>query len=292
MRFFISSTFKDLRPERQAAIEVLQQMALVPWGMELFVSTPSKPIDEALRELQLSDAVVLILGFKAGSLIPESPSLTYTAAEFRRARELGRPIFVFVQTEDGRGQNKESTEALRVALDEFKEEVDTANVTAAYFENVDRLQTEILLAIQRWNDEGRLGARLTFTTPSEFFAPYQVAGVPRLFDFAQVLRGRAAEMDMLNVFLSSEELVVGVLSGRGGIGKSKLLHDWSGSVAAGTTVIYVREDAVWHAEAGKEIPAGDVVIVADDAHRLVGIGTSSAVCYIRFSNFSGSMDSC
>jgi hypothetical protein len=29
----------------------------------------------------------------------------------------------------------------------------------------------------------------------------------------------------------------------------------------------VREDAEWHAEAAKEIPAGDVLIVADDAHR-------------------------
>jgi len=32
-------------------------------------------------------------------------------------------------------------------------------------------------------------------------------------------------------------------------------------------VLYVMEDADWHAEAAKEIPAGDVLIVADDAHR-------------------------
>jgi hypothetical protein len=32
------------------------------------------------------------------------------------------------------------------------------------------------------------------------------------------------------------------------------------------TVLYVKEDAEWHPEAAKEIPAGDVLIVADDAH--------------------------
>jgi hypothetical protein len=33
------------------------------------------------------------------------------------------------------------------------------------------------------------------------------------------------------------------------------------------TVLYVKEDAEWHPEAAKEIPAGDVLIVVDDAHR-------------------------
>jgi len=267
MRIFISSTFKDLRPERQAAKEVLQRAEFVPWGMELFVSSPSKPIDEALRELQLSDAVLLIIGFIAGSLVPEAPSLTYTAAEFEHARKLNKRIMAFVQTEGGSWMNNESPGDLRDALDAFKKNVDAANVTAGYFENGDRLKTEIVLAVQKWNDEGRPGARLTFTTPSEFFAPFRTAGAPRLFDFQQVLRGRTTELDALNAFIADLNLLVCLLPGRGGIGKSKLLHDWTASVTA-STVLYVRENAAWHAEAFKEVPVGNVVIVADDAHRL------------------------
>jgi hypothetical protein len=57
-----------------------------------------------------------------------------------------------------------------------------------------------------------------------------------------------------------------VLTGRGGIGKSKLLHDWVQTVK-NRKVLFVMEDADWHGEAAKEIPAGDVLIVADDAHR-------------------------
>ena len=59
MRIFISSTFRDLGAERQAAQDTLRRSELVPWGMELFVSQPSEPLDVCLEQVQLSDAVVL-----------------------------------------------------------------------------------------------------------------------------------------------------------------------------------------------------------------------------------------
>jgi hypothetical protein len=266
MRIFISSTFRDLRAERDAAVEALRRIGLVPWGMELFISEPTTPLQVALEELQMSDAVVLIVGFKAGSLIPDDSTLTYTGAEFQRARELGKPIFVFLKTEAGAWRNEETSPALKEALDKFKQAVLDSGITPAYFDSSDRLQIELLLAIEKWNAQGRPGSRLVFTTREEFFAPYQSA-TPRLFDFKQTLRGRDSEIQALNQFLATPQQIVGVLTGRGGIGKSKLLHDWTGSVP-GAKILYVREDADWHPEAAKEIPADNVVIVVDDAHRL------------------------
>lgn len=266
MRIFVSSTFRDLRAERDSAVEALRRRELVPWGMELFVSEPRTPLQTALDELQTSDAVVLIIGFRAGSLIPDSATVTYTAAEFRRARELGRRIFVFLKTEAGSWRNEETTPALKDALDRFTQEVLSSDITPAYFDTPDRLQIELLLAIDKWDAEGRPGARRVFTTMKEFFAPYE-SPRPRLFDFDQTLRGRDTEIRTLNEFLGAPDVIVGVLVGRGGIGKSKLLHDWTRDLAE-PRVLYVREDGEWHVEAAKEIPAGDVVIVADDAHRL------------------------
>jgi hypothetical protein len=265
MRIFISSTFRDLRAERDAAVEALRRRELIPWGMELFVSEPSTPLQVALDELQMSDAVVLIIGFRAGSLTPDNPTLTYTAAEFRQAQELGKPIFVFLKTDAGSWRNEETTPVLKEALDKFKQTVVDSEITPAYFDTPDRLQIELLLAIEKWNAQGRSGARLVFTTINEFFAPY-ASPTPRLFDFNQTLRGRESETEALNQFLTAPQ-IVGVLTGRGGIGKSKLLLDWTRGLN-GTKVLYVKEDGDWHAEAAKEIPAGDVVIIADDAHRL------------------------
>jgi hypothetical protein len=265
MRIFISSTFVDLRAERESAVEALRRSQLVPWGMELFVSEPSSPLDVCLRELRLSDAVVLIIGFYAGSLIPEAHGLTYTGAEFHLAQQLGRPVFAFFKTDGGKPLNKETDAEKQKALDDFRGAVRAANITASYFDTPERLQVELLLAMEKWNAEGRPGSRFVFTTPKEFFAQFE-SDTPRLFDFKQTLRGRDTQIAAFNTFLADPASVVGVLAGRGGIGKSKLLHDWALTVKDGT-VLYVKEDAEWHPEAAKEIPAGELLIVADDAHR-------------------------
>jgi hypothetical protein len=50
VRIFVSSTFVDLRAERDAAAEALRRAQLVPWGMEVFVSEPSSPLDVCLEQ--------------------------------------------------------------------------------------------------------------------------------------------------------------------------------------------------------------------------------------------------
>lgn len=147
MRIFVRSTFKDLRPERESAQEALRRSELVPWGMELFVSEPSKPLDICLEQVHLSDAVILIIGFMAGSLIPESPELTYTRAGFELAQRLGRPVFTFFKTEGGVPVNKETDADKKKTLDDFKNAVTSAGITPAYFDSPDRLTTEFLLAV-------------------------------------------------------------------------------------------------------------------------------------------------
>jgi hypothetical protein len=123
--------------------------------MELFVSQPDTPLNVALDELQMSDAVVIIIGFKAGSLIPNDPSLTYTAAKFQGARELGRHILVFLKTDSGAWRNEEVAPDLREALDKFKETV------------LDSGATEMLSRFQATTPHARTGVILdtVATTP-------------------------------------------------------------------------------------------------------------------------------
>jgi len=266
VRIFISSTFRDLRPEREAVRDVLSRRSRVtPWGMELFASSPEKPLKVCLEWLHMSDAVVLAIGFFAGSLIPESPELTYTRAEFELAQKLGRPVFAFFKTEGGVPLNKETDPEKKKALDDFKSAVSSADINPAYFDSTERLQLELVLALDEWDAKGHPGSRRYFTTPDEFFAPFR-SDSPKLFDFKQTLRGRDAELRSLNEFLAGPK-IVGLLTGRGGIGKSKLLHDWSQTVKD-RAVLYVSDHPDWHSEVEKEIPASDVLIVVDEGHRL------------------------
>lgn len=197
MRVFISSTYQDLQQERQATIQILQRAQLGPSAMEFFPSEPSTPLEVALRELETCDVVILLLGFKAGSLIPTSPHLTYTVAEFDHARKLPRPVLAFVKTLDKRWKNEEVIESRKKVLNEFKQRVEQS-VMPGYFSDPKGLQIEILLALQKWDSEGRPGARRTFATPQEYFSPYEDSPAkPRLFDYKQTLLGREREIHAL-----------------------------------------------------------------------------------------------
>jgi hypothetical protein len=264
---FISSTYVDLTHERLAAQEALRGAAAEPWGMEFFASEPSHPVDVALRELGDSDAVILIIGFYAGSLVPESPSTTYTLAEYDEATRLGRPVFVFIKTEGGSHQIKDLDSTKRRVFEEFLGRIQSAPQTPAYFSNIDELKYKVLLALTRWNEKGRPGARKTF---SETIVPTAVSA-HALFNFEQTLQGRNVELSLLNAFLDDPLKVVALLPGRGGIGKTKLLKSWTDGLNDWAP-IWVSAAGTWHRETAKEIPSGNVLVIADDAHRYQCLG--------------------
>src|ERR1035438_5759941 len=101
MKIFISSTYKDLVVERRAAMEVIEPPQWSGIAMERFPSEPDYPLHVALKHLSESDAVILIVGFKAGSAIPEADGLTYTGAEVEETRKLRKKLFTFIRTEAG-----------------------------------------------------------------------------------------------------------------------------------------------------------------------------------------------
>lgn len=86
-----------------------------------------------------------------------------------------------------------------------------------------------------------------------------------LFDFNQTLRGRRRRLEELNSFLSDPQKHIAILPGRGGIGKTKLLRDWSRG-ATGWEQLWVNPDGAWTEESASEVPELDTIIVADDAH--------------------------
>jgi hypothetical protein len=267
MLIFISSTYRDLVAERQAVEIALRAGEAAAWGMEYFNSQPETPLNVCLKEVAQCDAVVLVIGFRGGSLIPSAADLTYTGAEIREAERLGRPVFTFIKTEGGSWRNDEPPGPVRVALDEFKQQVLASCGTVPHFASLSELQYQVLASLKKWTEQGRPGARKTFASRDEYFAPYHnPPTLPRLFDFLQVLRGRGAELAALNVFLADPNKTVGMLDGRGGIGKTKLLYEWTSGIND-YAVSFLKPSATWHRESDRELPSGDILLVADDAHR-------------------------
>jgi hypothetical protein len=264
---FVSSTYIDLIAERQAVRQILEARGTdAVGGMECYFSEPRESLEVCLRWVAQAHALVVIVGFRAGSLIPESSDLTYTAAEVDAASARGIPIFAFIKKRDGLWRNDEVDEALRAALDAFKTRVEELAKTPAYFSTPEDLAIKVLQTIRAWEHLGRPGGRQVFASRSEFFTVDSPSS--KYFQHCSPLRGRAEHVQALNAFLESPIHVCALLQARGGQGKTKLLHDWTATVADAWSILFVRPRAVWHSEAFREVPVAErVLLVIDDAHR-------------------------
>lgn len=92
LQVFISSTFTDLREERQAAVEAVLSAGHIPAGMELFNAGNDSQLDTIKRWIRESDVYMLILGGRYGSM-ENTQNLSYTEIEYRYAVEIGKPVF-------------------------------------------------------------------------------------------------------------------------------------------------------------------------------------------------------
>ena len=99
LQVFVSSTYEDLKEERQAAVEAILNAGHIPAGMELFAAGDESQMAVIRRWIDESDVFLLILGGRYGSLEPESGK-SYIHLEYEYALEQGKPLFAVVITEN------------------------------------------------------------------------------------------------------------------------------------------------------------------------------------------------
>jgi hypothetical protein len=97
---FVSSTFEDMKLERQAAVEAILEAGHIPAGMELFTAGDESQLDTIKHWIEASDIYVLLLGGRYGSIEPKS-SKSYVHVEYDYALELTKPVFAIVITDKG-----------------------------------------------------------------------------------------------------------------------------------------------------------------------------------------------
>jgi hypothetical protein len=98
LQVFVSSTFEDLRVERQAAVEAILSAGHIPAGMELFAAGDESQMVVIRRWIDESDVFMLILGQRYGSIEPESQK-SYIHLEYEYALERQKPLFAVVARE-------------------------------------------------------------------------------------------------------------------------------------------------------------------------------------------------
>lgn len=124
---FISSTFDDLRIERQLVTWALLKARHIPVGMEAFSATDDRGWRIISATIDDSDYYVLILAGKLGS-VDTTTGLSWTRREYEYARSVGVPILAFVRDIRTITADKMESVSERVhALKEFTGLVETTH---------------------------------------------------------------------------------------------------------------------------------------------------------------------
>jgi len=129
---FVSSTYEDLKAERQEVMHALLELECIPAGMELFPAANEDQWSLIKKVIKECDYYIVISAGRYGSLGPEGQS--YTEMEYRYAVELGKPVIGFLhkdplqlpaarveQTDEGRGKLKTFRELLQQKMCKYWE---------------------------------------------------------------------------------------------------------------------------------------------------------------------------
>jgi hypothetical protein len=95
LQVFLSSTYSDLREERQAAVEAILTAGHIPAGMELFAAGDESQMQVIRRWIEESDVFLLILGGRYGNLDTASEK-SYIHLEYEHALSLSKPVVAVV----------------------------------------------------------------------------------------------------------------------------------------------------------------------------------------------------
>lgn len=140
---FISSTYEDLKEERQALIGVALENNFIPIGMEQFHAAPTSQWNVITKMIDECDFYLLVIGGRYGS-IDEETGISYTEKEYNYAKTKGMPVLVLIKessaiTESEKDTGDDKYEKMK-RLDEFRERVKNDRNTVDFFTDINSLK--------------------------------------------------------------------------------------------------------------------------------------------------------
>jgi hypothetical protein len=138
---FVSSTYLDLKSERQRLVQVLLGQQCVPLGMEFFPSTGKSQWPIIQETMNAADFCVFVVAGRYGTMSDEA-GLSWTHKEFREAVRRRKPIVGILHRAPGslQAQNSESNAKARAALTRFRAEIQDHTVCRFYESEADLVE--------------------------------------------------------------------------------------------------------------------------------------------------------
>jgi hypothetical protein len=215
---FISSTSEDLRDHRLAARDAVLAAGLRPEMMEYFAASGGPPLAECLRRVTPCDLVIVLAAQRYGWVPPdqtdgEAKSITWLECEHAVGLQKELLVFVLDKSFDWPAERKESYRTTAALEDgSFKPEL-----IAEVKRNMERLRD-----FQQWLENGR--TRATFTTPEKLETAIVLALNRWLAQHPEYQRGdKAAAADDPRLYLEwmREQTATIDIRGLGATGSGK-----------------------------------------------------------------------
>jgi hypothetical protein len=143
---FVSSTYIDLRSERQKVLHTLLELGCFPAGMEFFPADNVQSWEHVAQVIDDSDFYILIIGGRYGSV--DEDGLSFTEREYDYAKAHGKHVLAFLHAEPGDIPAKftEINPRLRKRLVAFRDRVQS-DYLCRKWHHADELATQVTLAV-------------------------------------------------------------------------------------------------------------------------------------------------
>ena len=151
-QIFISSTFDDLKEERQKVRDTILSMYQFPIGMEMFSAADEEQWNIIKETIDSSDYYVVIIAQRYGSIIENGADkgISYTQKEFLYAKKQGIPILAFIMDDSVpvTSDKVETDELKKKRLSEFKEKAKKGRIVE-WWKSGDELARKVAVALSK-----------------------------------------------------------------------------------------------------------------------------------------------
>ncbi len=189
-QIFVSSTYEDLKEERDLVIKAILEMGHIPVGMEMFSAGDEQQWELIKSQIDDCDYYVVISAFRYGSL---DGDIGYTEKEYDYAVSKGVPALGFVINDAVNwAASKVDTNALKVEkLRAFKNKIQSKIVS--YWNDKNDLYGKVSISLMKqFNTNPRVG----WIKSSEQMSPDIVNEISRLSNENSLLRKKVDELEV------------------------------------------------------------------------------------------------
>lgn len=148
-QIFISSTFQDLKEQRDAVIKAILEMGHIPVGMEAFGAANEDSWKLIERTIKDSDYYIVIVARRYGS-IHQASGISWTEREFDFAIENEIPCLAFVLDREVSWPPSKSddSDGIKALMKAFQKKIGTHR-NMAYWKNTDELSLKVTLSLNK-----------------------------------------------------------------------------------------------------------------------------------------------